>query len=158
MQRVVKGDTIIMWLLQFLPDWVFHLILLIGLFGLGASFVLKFIPFVVQYRVPIQVAASILIVLGVYMEGAISNQAWWEARVAEAELRVKEAERLAAEANGKIEYRIVEKTKVVEVVNQKVQQQIKDLAVKMDQRCYVIPEVNGIHNDAASARKQGAKK
>lgn len=146
-----------MWILQWMPDWVFHLILLVGLGGLGASFVLKFVPFVAQYKIPIQVAASILIVLGVYMEGAISNQAWWEARVAEAELRVKEAERLAAEANGKIEYKIVEKTKVVEVVNQKVQQQIKDLAIKMDQRCYVIPEVNGIHNDAATARK-GAKK
>ena len=66
-----------MWILQILPDWVFHLILLAGLLGLGASFLLKFVPFVAQYKVPIQVAASILIVLGVYMEGAISNQAWW---------------------------------------------------------------------------------
>lgn len=147
-----------MWLLQFLPDWVFHLILLVGVLGFGASFVLKFVPFIAQYKLPIQVASGILIALGVYMEGAISNQAWWEARVKEAELRVAKAEALAAEANGKIEYKIVEKTKVVEVVNQKVQQQIKDLAVKMDQRCYVIPEVNGIHNDAATARKQGAKK
>lgn len=146
-----------MWLLQWLPDWVFHLILLVGVLGLGASFVLKFIPFVDQYKLPIQVAAVILIVLGVYMEGAISNQAWWEQRVAEAELRVKKAERKAAEANGKIEYVIVEKTKVVEVVDRKVQQQIRDLANKMDQRCYIIPEVNTIHNDAATARK-GAKK
>lgn len=146
-----------MWLLQWLPDWVFHLILLVGLLGLGASFVLKFIPFVDQYKLPIQVAAGILIVLGVYMEGAISNQAWWEQRVAEAELRVKEAERKAAEANGKIEYVIVEKTKVVEVVDRKVQQQIRDLANKMDQRCYIIPEVNTIHNQSATARK-GAKK
>lgn len=147
-----------MWILQFLPDWVFHLILLIGLLGLGASFVLKFVPFVAQYKVPIQVAASILIVLGVYMEGAISNQAWWEARVAEAEKRVKEAEAKAAEANVVIVEKVVEKVKVVEVVNQQVQQQIKDLAVKIDQRCYVIPEVNSIHNDAVGARKQGAKK
>lgn len=147
-----------MFLLSILPDFVFHLILIVGLLGLGASFVLKFIPFVAQYKVPIQVASGILIALGIYMEGAISNQAWWEARVAEAELRVAKAEALAAEANGKIEYKIVEKTKVVEVVDRKVQQQIKEIATKMDQRCYVIPEVNGIHNDAATARKQGAKK
>lgn len=147
-----------MWLLQFLPDWVFHLILLIGLLGLGSSFVLKFVPFVSQYKVPIQVLSGILIALGIYMEGAISNQAWWERRVSEAELRVAKAEALAAEANGKIEYKIVEKVKVVEVVDRKVQQQIKDLAIKMDQRCYIIPEVNTIHNDAATARKQGAKK
>lgn len=146
-----------MFLLSILPDFVFHLILIVGLLGLGASFVLKFIPFVAQYKVPIQVASGILIALGVYMEGAISNQAWWKARVAEAELRVKEAEAKAAEANGKIEYKIVEKTKVVEVVDRKVQQQIREIAAKMDQRCYVIPEANTIHNDAATARK-GAKK
>ena len=146
-----------MWLLQWLPDLVFHLILLVGLLGLGASFLLKFFPTVAPYKVLIQVVASLMIVLGVYMEGAISNQAWWELRVAEAEKRVAEAEKKAAEANGKIEYKIVEKVKLVEVVDRKVQQQIRDLANKMDQRCYVIPEVNTIHNDAATARK-GAKK
>lgn len=146
-----------MWLLQWLPNWVFHLILLVGLLGLGASFLLKFFPSVSPYKVLIQVVAILMIVLSVYMEGAISNQAWWELRVAEAEKRVAEAEKKAAEANGKIEYKIVEKVKVVEVVDRKVQQQIRDLAIKMDQRCYVIPEVNTIHNDAASARK-GAKK
>lgn len=147
-----------MWILQWLPDWVFHVILLVGLLGLGASFFLKLIPNAQRYKLLVQVVASILIVFGVYMEGAISNQAWWELRVAEAELRAKEAEAKAAEANGKIEYVIVEKTKVVEVVDRRVQQQIRDLADKMDQRCYVIPEVNTIHNDAATARKQGAIK
>lgn len=147
-----------MWLLQWFPDWVFHLILLVGLLGLGASFFLKLIPNTEQYKLLVQVVAGILIVFGVYMEGAISNQAWWELRVAEAELRVAEAEKKAAEANGKIEYKIVEKVKVVEVADRKVQQQIKDLANKMDERCYIIPEVNTIHNDAAVARKQGAKK
>lgn len=147
-----------MWLLQWLPDWVFHLILLVGIVGLGASFVLKFIPFVSEYKLPIQVASGILIALGIYMEGAISNQAWWKDKVNDAEKRVLKAEALAAEANGKIEYKIVEKVKVVEVVDRKVQQQIKDLANKMDQRCYIVPEVNTIHNQAATARKQGAKK
>ena len=146
-----------MWLLQWLPDWVFHLILLVGLLGGGFSFLLKFFPSAAPYKVLIQVVASLMIVLGVYMEGAISNQAWWELRVAEAEKRVAEAEKKAAEANSKIEYKIVEKVKVVEVVDRKVQQQIRDLANKMDERCYIIPEVNTIHNDAAQARK-GAKK
>ena len=146
-----------MWILQFLPDWVFHVILLAGLAGLGASFLLKLFPNAEPYKALIQVVASILIVFGVYMEGAISNQMWWEAKVNDAEKRVLKAEALAAEANGKIEYKIVEKVKVVEVVDRKVQQQIKVLANKMDQRCYVIPEANAILNDAATARK-GAKK
>lgn len=147
-----------MWLLQFLPDWVFHLILLVGLLGLGASFLLKFIPFVSQYKAVIQVVTGIMIAFGLFMEGAISNQAWWELRVAEAEKRALRAEALAAEANGKIEYVIVEKVKVVEVADQKLKKKIQELSNKMDERCYIIPEVNSIHNDAAGARKQGANK
>ena len=147
-----------MWLLQFVSEWAFHLILLVGVLGLGASFLLKYFPGAAPYKIIIQLVAYLMIVLGVYMEGAISNQAWWEQRVAEAEARAAKAEALAAEANGKIEYVIVEKTKVVEVVDRKVQQQIRDLANKMDQRCYIIPEVNTIHNQSATARKQGVKK
>lgn len=146
-----------MWILQFLPDWVFHVILLAGLAGLGASFLLKLFPNAEPYKPLVQVVASILIVFGVYMEGAISNQMWWEAKVNDAEKRALKAEVLAAEANSKIEYKIVEKVKVVEVVDRRVQQQIKDLANQLDQRCYIIPEANTILNDAATARK-GVKK
>jgi hypothetical protein len=34
-----------MWILKFLPDWIFYAILLAGVAGLVASVVLKFIPF-----------------------------------------------------------------------------------------------------------------
>ena len=91
-----------MWILKFLPDFVFHLIFIAGLLGLGASFVLKFIPFVTQYRVVIQVAASICIAVGLYMEGGISDNAAWEARVADLKLQVAKAEAASADANAKL--------------------------------------------------------
>ena len=105
-----------MFILQFLPDFVFHLILLIGLLGLGASFVLGYIPFISQYRLPIQVASSILIVLGVYMEGAISNNNEWKARVADLKLQVAKAEAESAEANIKLsESLAINQAKIVDI-------------------------------------------
>ena len=91
-----------MWILKWLPDFVFHLMLLAGLLGLGASFVLKFVPFVTQYRVVIQVAASILIAVGLYMEGAIGDNNAWLARVADLKLQVAKAEAASADANAKL--------------------------------------------------------
>ena len=91
-----------MFILQIIPDFVFHLILLAGLLGLAASFVLSYIPFISLYRLPIQIAASILIAIGAYMEGAISNNAEWEARVAELKLQVAKAEADSADANAKL--------------------------------------------------------
>lgn len=146
-----------MFLLSILPDFVFHLITIVGILGLVVGFLLSSIPFVNTYAREIQIGAVILTVVGVWFEGGMANEARWQKLVADAEARALKAEALAAEANGKIEYKIVEKTKVVEVVDRRVQQQIKEIATKMDQRCYVIPEANTIHNDAATARK-GVKK
>ena len=100
-----------MWLMNFLPNWIFHAILLAGVLGLIASLVLKFIPFFNTYKLPVQVLSILLIVTGVWFEGAISNQAEWEARVAEMQVKVAEAEAKSSEANVKIVTKIVKKTK-----------------------------------------------
>jgi hypothetical protein len=81
-----------MWILKFLPDFVFHLIFIAGLLGLTASLVFKFIPFVSQYRLPVLVASSIMIAIGLYMEGAISDNTAWVDRVHAMEKKVAEAE------------------------------------------------------------------
>lgn len=143
-----------MWILAWLPDWVFHLLLLAGLAGLVASFVLKFIPFVAQYRLPIQCAASILIVFGVYMEGAISNEAAWQARVADLKLQVARAEAAAAEANGQLAGKLAAKDKEIAAAQVALKNRIKDGAVAMDAVCKIPADVVGILNDAA----KGAKK
>lgn len=102
-----------MWLMNFLPNWIFHAILLAGVLGLIASLVLKFIPFINTYKLPVQVLSILLIVTGVWFEGAISNQAEWEARVAEMQVKVAEAEAKSAEANVQIVTKVVKKTKLV---------------------------------------------
>ena len=102
-----------MWLMNFLPNWIFHAILLAGVLGLIASLVLKFIPFFNTYKLPVQVLSILLIVTGVWFEGAISNQAEWEARVAEMQVKVAQAEAKSAEVNVQIVTKVVKKTKLV---------------------------------------------
>ena len=71
-----------MWILDWLPFWIFHLVVVLGIAGIIASIVFKFVPFISQYTLPIQVISIIVLVFGVYMEGGISNQEKWEAKVA----------------------------------------------------------------------------
>ena len=100
-------------LLAALPDWVFHAILIVGVLALLASIVLKFIPFFSTYKLPVQVGGVLLVLIGIWFEGAISNQAEWEARVAEMQVKVAQAEAKSAEANVQIVTKIVKKTKLV---------------------------------------------
>jgi len=91
-----------MWMLDFLPFWIFHLIVLVGIGGILASGVIKFIPFISTYKLPIQVASVILLVFGVYMEGGVSNQEKWEARVAEVKLEMAKKDAASSDATVKV--------------------------------------------------------
>jgi len=66
-----------MWILQWLPNWIFYGIFFAGLLGLLATYIMKFIPLVYVYRTPIQAVSVLLIAIGTYMSGAISNEEAW---------------------------------------------------------------------------------
>lgn len=144
-----------MWILKFLPDFIFHLILLAGIGGMIASFVLGFIPFVSKYKLPLQIGAGILILFGAYMEGAISNEAAWLARVAELELRIAKAEAQSAEANGLLAGKLAAKDRAIAEAQAELKNRIRAGAGAMDAVCKIPSDAIEILNDAAG---KGAKK
>jgi uncharacterized coiled-coil protein SlyX len=143
-----------MWILSWLPEIVFHIITLIGFLGLIASFILGFIPFINQYKLPLQVLSILLLVFGVWFEGGMSNEASWQSRVKELEVKIAESEKKSAETNTQIETVYVDRVQVVKEVQYVTQKTIKANASKFDKTCKIDPEVITILN--ASAR--GVKK
>lgn len=144
-------------LISLLPDFVFHLIVLIGIIGIVASNFFGFIPFVSTYKTPIQVAAIAALAFGIYFEGGIATQEVWEARVAEAEKKVLAKQAEGAEANTKIQYVYLEKTKVIQEAKKSSLQEVANNAAAMDAKCTIIPEVNSILNTAAKQKTGAAK-
>lgn len=148
-----------MWILQWLPNWIFYLIFLTGLLGLLATYIMKFIPFVQLYRTPIQAISVIAIVLGTYMAGAISNEEAWQAKVTEMEAKVAVAEAQSAKENVKIVEKIVKKTEIVRIQGQQVTQYIDREVVKYDEKfrpggqCELPNEFIKAMNDAAEQPK-----
>jgi len=147
-----------MWLINFLPNWIFHAILLAGILGLLASFVLKFIPFFSIYNLPIQVSAILLIVFGVWFEGAISNQAEWEAKIAELQIKVAKAEAKGQETNVQIITKTVKKLELVktrgdDIINYVDREVVKDREViKFVEVCPIPQIIINTHNTAALNR------
>jgi len=153
-----------MWLMNFLPDWIFHAILLAGVLGLLASFVLKFIPLFNTYKLPIQVGAILLIVVGVWFEGAMSNQAAWEARVAEMQAKVAAAEAKSAEVNTEVVTKLVNKTKIIhengqDIINYVDREVVKDKEViKFVENCPIPQIIINTHNASALNKPIGDTK
>jgi hypothetical protein len=142
-----------MWILKWLPDFVFYLILLAGLVGLAASFVLKFVPFVSLYRAPIQWVAGIVTAFGLYMTGAISDNNAWLARVADLEQKVAVAEAKSQAENVKIVTKIVTKREYYRIKGNDIVQYVDREVAKYDNTCPVPKEVVKAHNDAAGDKR-----
>ena len=149
----------IIWILSFIPDWFWTLVLIFGILGTLASWVLKFIPFISTYRLPIQVASIIALVVGVYFQGVIANEAKWQDKVAELQQKVAEAEVKSKETNIVVQEKSVTKTKVIkekgkDIVNYIDREVVKkEEIIKYIEQCPVPKEIIDLHNQAADMNK-----
>lgn len=150
----------IMWMLSLLPDWVFHLITIGGVLALLAAWVLKFVPFINTYRLPLQVGGALALLFGIWMEGGIVNEAKWQARVKELEEKVAVAEQQARDANEELDKKSKEKVKVIRGKTEYITRYIEKEIVKYDVKfgpggqCEIPKEVIDSINSAAEAPKK----
>ena len=151
-----------MWILEWLPNWIFYAVLLVGVFGLIVSYFvrfLSFIPFVYMYKTPIQLGSLAAIVLGTFMAGAIHDNEAWQAKVREMEAKVAAAEAQSKEENVKIVEKVITKTQVVKTRGQDIVKYVDREIVKYDTKfapggvCEIPKEFIKAHNDAAEAPK-----
>lgn len=145
-------------LLSILPDFVFHLIVLIGVAGVIIANFFGAIPFVSIYKTPIQIVAIIILTFGVYFEGGLATQKEWELKVAEAEKKALQKQAASAETNTKIQYVYVEKTKYIRDVEKSAVEQVAKKAEVIDSKCVITPDVTTILNAAARNQKVEASK
>lgn len=147
-----------MFLISFLPDWVFHLMLLVGVLGIVVGFFLSSIPFVNTYSREIQLGAILLTIAAVWFEGGLSNESKWQQRVAELEKKVLEAEVKSAQANSKLDALANKKSQVTKETQYVVKEQIRGSASTIDGQCRITDVTVDILNAAARNQVSGAKK
>ena len=140
-----------MWILEWLPNWIFYAILFLGLIGFLITYLLKFIPIpaIYMYKAPIQIVSVIMIVIGVYMAGSIANNEAWEAKVKEVQAKLAEAEARGAIETVKIVEKVVVQQKVIKERGKDIVQYVDREVVKFDNKCEIPPPFVEAHNKAA---------
>jgi len=141
-----------MWILKFLPDWIFHGIFLVGLIGFAATYLFKYIPipFIFVYRKPIQIGSVLVIIFGTFMSGAVYDNNTWEERVREMEAKVAKAEVESKEANIKLEEKVQQQKEKIVQKQVVVKQYIDREVTKYDNTCAIPKEFVEVHNKAAT--------
>jgi hypothetical protein len=165
----------IIWMINFIPDIFWTLVLVSGLLAIAASYFLGKLAFVSQYKLPLRIGGVLALLVGIYAQGIIANEALWQARVEDLKKQVATAEEAAKTANTDLstaidEKRKVEEKKAKEVVKYidkwKTKEILTEVAgpervrveevIKYIENCPVPKEMLEIHNKGA--QRSGDKK
>lgn len=147
-----------MWMLSFIPDaillWTIHIILLVGVIGVVASYTVFKFPFINRYRLPIQIISYLLVVVGIFFEGSYATEKSWRDRVTELQEKVAKAEAESKVANENIKTIYVDKVRVIKEQQVVVQEKIKNVELKIDSQCKITADTVDILNEAAKGGKK----
>jgi len=143
-----------MWIVNFIPDFIFHILLLVGLLGLVASIVLDSVPFISTNAKAIQLASAVVLAIALYFEGAISDNTAWVDRVHQMEKKVAEAEAKSADANTKLVTEMAKNREKIAANQQAVKQAIQQNIQAINRQCKLTDVSVEMYNQAV---RGGAK-
>ena len=139
-----------MWILSYLPTWIFYAITVIGILGLISSYVLGMIPLITQFKLPLQILSVVIIAFGVFIIGGVENELSWQAKVKELEAQVAVATAKSNETNTKIQYKVVTKIQVVKEQVEVVKKEIEIQKEFINADCKVNPTAIDLYNKAVA--------
>jgi hypothetical protein len=155
-----------MWQLAFLwsliPDWLITImvngLIIVGLIGISASWIARWVPYFNLYRGPIQAIGVICLVLGVYFKGGADVERSWRERVKELEAKIAIAEKQSQEANKKLSDQLAQNKRLTQEVRNANQATIRANAEKINAECRVPDIAIELHNSASKNQISGSSK
>lgn len=134
-----------MWLLGFVPHFVFYISLI---FGVGASLTNSVIT---------RIVGLVLVAASCWYIGGFSNDEIWQARVTEMETKVAAAEAKAADANREVVVQVITKTKLVKQKTKANTEYITKYVTKdLDSNCTLTNAAVMLNNSASQNEIPGS--
>ena len=150
------------WMLSLIPDdilvWAYYVLTGLGVSLYVISKLVKLIPFMGQYKFPVEIIGVAILAIGCYLLGGYGVEMSWRDRVKEMQAKVAAAEEKSQQVNTVIKEKIVYKTKIVEKKTVEYVDRIKEIAKEVDAKCEVDTRVIDALNKASEDPNKGATK
>lgn len=114
-----------MWFLNLIPDFVVHVIAILGVLLTVGAIAFGQIPFVGTYNIPINIVGAVLIALGFYFEGAIGDNNSWKLKADELQVKLAQAQVVSEQTNTILVQTILEKDNVIKDKQNEIDKAIK---------------------------------
>lgn len=147
-----------MWLLSWLPDNIIvilvNTVLILGIVLTVVSTVLKIVPFINIYRLPLQIAGVVLILIGVWFHGGWAVEAQWRERVRLLEEQVFASEARSAELNEQLGKEIAKKRAARRQLAEATRQNIEQRRDEINAECRLNSTAVEAYNEAVRGRSK----
>lgn len=135
-----------MWLLSFLPDWIFYGLALASFVALVAATFFKVIPFIGKYALPIQLLSFVSLLISVFLCGGLANEASWQLKVAKTNAEIAELKAQSEKVSTKVVTKYIDR---IQVVKQKGNEIVKYINKESDSKCELPNSFVVLHDAAA---------
>lgn len=135
---------------------IYTVIIIIGITGVLASWLGRWIPVYGNYARIFKPIGIILLAVGLYGKGVYHTEIVWREKVKDAEEKRIAAEKASEKLNEDLASEREKKQQVRVKYYEKVKKEIVEIAVPIDKECKLDPRVNQIVNKAAT--NSGSKK
>lgn len=135
-----------MWLISFLPDWIFYGLLLLSVVGTFAGSFLSNIPFIATYAKPIKYGSIGVLLFSIYMIGGIANEESWQKKVLEQQAEIAKLKEQEAQVTTKVVTKYIDKITVVKEKNNEI---AKYITKDSDAKCELPVSFSVLHDAAA---------
>jgi len=139
-----------MWFFDFIPNFIFHLLLLGGIVGVALTSLFGSIPFVGLYLKQIRLASILCLVVGLWFNGYIAREDYWQGQFAQMKIEAAKREAESAQVSVKVVTKYIERDRIIKENSDATLKAIPQLVSKdADAAC---PVPNGfvvLHDSAA---------
>lgn len=138
-----------MWILNYLPGPIIHLLLIIGISGIIMGFALSFVPIINKYKLPIQIISLILFSVALYLEGGVSYKKDSDLKIAELQLELEKAKAESGKINTEVITKYLTKKQIIKEKGNTIIEYIDREIKVFDNSCPLPDQVIKAHNAAA---------
>ena len=142
------------WMYSLIPDnWIelaTYAIVGVGVTLYILSKLISWIPFIKNYKLPLELVGVILYGIGAFYAGGYGVEKLWRERVAAMEDKVKELEGRQAEVVKVIETKVITKIKTVEVVKEVIKTEIIEKEKLINANCDISPDAIEMFNKSVT--------
>lgn len=142
-----------------IPDWLITVVvnglIIVGLVGISAAWIARWVPYFNMYRGPIQLVGIVCLVLGVYFRGGADVERSWRERVRDLEAKIAIAEQQSSEANKRLSDQLAQNKRLTQEVKNANTAAIRANAEKINSECRVPDVAISLHNSASKNQVSG---